>query len=284
MTQQHVERRLAAILAADVVGYSRLMGVDEEGTLAALKTRRDIIDRLVGNHRGRVFGSAGDSVVVEFSSPVDAVRCAVEIQQAVNVVNVDRPTHAQMLFRIGINLGDVMVQGENLLGDGVNVAARIEAMADPGSIFVSSNVFDFVKDTLAVVFENHGRHSLKNIAEPVHVYRVPYRVDVDPSALSAHEHPEEDQNRPGTQLHERPAIAVLPFTNPSPDAEQEYFSDGLTEDLITALASWRTFPVISRASSFVYKNHNRDAREIARELDARYILDGSVGGPANVCA
>ncbi len=267
VTQQRVERKLVAILAADVVGYSRLMEEDEEGTLAALDRSRDTFERAIGNYRGRIFASAGDSILAEFSSPVEAVRCAVSIQEELGSWQRDLPKASRMQFRIGINLGDVIVQGENLLGDGVNVAARIEGLAAPESILISSNVFEQVKDKLNVVFEDRGRHEVKNIAEPVHVYRVLHmRVG----------NGEREPAQSWAQLFERPAVAVLPFTNLSRDREQSYFSDGLTEDLITALASWRTVPVIPRSSSFAYKDSGKDLRQIARELNVRYLVEGSV--------
>ena len=267
MAQQSVERKLAAILAADVVGYSRLMEVDEETTLAALDQSRETFERAVGNHQGRIFASAGDSILAEFTSPVEAVRCAVAVQMEIGYRQRDVPAQSRMRFRIGINLGDVMVQGENLLGHGVNIAARIEALAAPGSIMISSNVFEQVRDKLNVVFEDQGSHRVKNISRPVHVYRVPRQIVLSRPAPRASR---------AAPLLERPAIAVLPFTNLSRDPEQNYFSDGLTEDLISALASWRTVPVIPRTSSFAYKGSGKDLKDIAQELNARYVVEGSV--------
>ena len=174
MPQGRVERKLAAILSADVVGYSRMMEADEEGTLGLLDQSRDVFERTIGNHRGRAFGSAGDSILAEFSSPVEAVRCAIAAQAELTDRQRERAEDARMRFRIGINLGDVMVQGDNLLGDGVNVAARIEGLATPESIVISRSVFEQVKDKISVVFEDHGQHKVKNIAEPVHIFRVPH--------------------------------------------------------------------------------------------------------------
>ncbi len=266
-----MERRLAAILAADVVGYSRLMEADEEATLATLNAYREVIDRLVEDHRGRVFGSAGDSVIAEFASPVEAVRCAVEIQRELEKQNAELPEDRRMRFRVGVNLGDVMAEGENLHGDGVNVAARLEGLADAGGICISRPVYDQVKNKLEFGYEYLGEQYLKNIAEPIDTYR----VLMEPGAFDAPHSASMDA------MFERPAVAVLPFANMSRDPEQEYFSDGLTEDIITALALWRSFPVIARNSSFVYKGKAVDVKRIGRELGARYVLEGSVRKSGN---
>jgi adenylate cyclase len=261
-----MERRLATILAADVVGYSRLMEADEEATLATLISYREVIDGLVTDHRGRVFGAAGDSVIAEFASPVEAVRCAAEIQRALEKHNAERAEDRQMRFRIGVNLGDVMAEGENLLGDGVNIAARLEGLADVGGICISQPVYDQVKNKLKLGYEYLGEQEVKNITEPIRTYRVTTGVVAFDAAHAASTN----------AMLKQPAVAVLPFANMSGDPEQEYFSDGLTEDLITALALWRSFPVIARNSSFVYKGKAADVKRIGRELGARYVLEGSV--------
>jgi adenylate cyclase len=262
-----MERRLTAILAADVVGYSRLVCADEEGTLRRLAAYRKAIDELVTTHRGRVFGGAGDSVVAEFASPVEAVRCAVELQYECGRRNGDLPEDRRMEFRIGVNLGDVVVEGDNLLGNGVNVAARLEELADPGGINISDEIHRHVEGKLELGFVDIGLNKLKNIAKPVRVYQVQINADGNGIQMVPHGAP------PQTDM---PAIAVLPFNNMSADPEQEYFSDGLTEDIITALTHWRSFPVIARNSCFAYKNKPVDIKQVGRELGARYLLEGSV--------
>ena len=266
-----MKRRLAAIFAADVVGYSRLMGEDEEGTLARLKTYREIIDSLISTHHGRVFGSAGDSVIAEFASPVEAVRCAVEIQCDIEERNADVSEDRRMRFRIGVNLGDVMVEGDNLFGEGVNVAARLEALCEGGGVALSGNIHEQVQGKLDVHFEDAGEHEVKNIARPIWVWRWFEAASVGPTVTGSEPLP----------IPDKPSIAVLPFTNMSGDPEQEYFSDGLTEDIITALAAWRSFPVIARNSAFVYKGRAVNAKLVGRELGARYILEGSVRKTGN---
>ncbi|MGH6931721.1 MAG: adenylate/guanylate cyclase domain-containing protein, partial [Dongiaceae bacterium] len=256
-------RRLAAILAADVVGFSRLMEVDEAGTLAALKLRRrDVLDPLVAKHHGRVFKTTGDGVLVEFASAVNAVQCAVDLQQGMAAANVGQPEDRHIILRIGVNLGDVMVEGGDLYGDGVNIAARLEALADPGGILVSGTAHDYVKNKVKIGFEDLGAQTLKNITEPVRAYRITGTPAVAIAAQKA--------------TADKPSIAVLPFTNMSGDPAQEYFSDGITEDLTTLLAQWRLFPVIARSSTFSYKERHVDVKQIAQELGARYILEGSV--------
>jgi TolB-like protein len=259
-------RRLAAILAADVVGYSRLMGADEEGTLERLKAlRRELLDPRIAGHHGRIVKTTGDGMLVEFASVVDAVRCAFEMQHAMSKRNVSVISDERIEFRIGINLGDVIVEGDDLYGDGVNIAARIEALADPGGVFVSNTVHDQVRDRLPFVFEDLGEQQVKNIARPVQVYRV--RNAAATRATSA---------QPALPLPDKPSIAVLPFANMSGDPEQEYFADGMVEEIITALSRIRWFFVIARNSSFTYKGQAIDVKQVGRELGVRYVLEGSV--------
>jgi len=260
------ERRLAAMLAADVVGYSRLMERDEAGTLAALKERRrSILQPLLARHHGRIVKLMGDGVLAEFASAVNAVQCAADLQQHMSAANIDIPDDWQLLLRIGINLGDVIVEGNDLYGDGVNIAARLQEMAEPGSICVSGKVYDEVHRKLDLNFENLGEREVKNIATPIRVYRVAVESELPPST-STDELP----------LPSRPSIAVLPFENLSGDPEQQYFSDGITEDIITALSRMKWFFVIARNSSFTYKGRTVDVKQIARELGVRYVLEGSV--------
>jgi TolB-like protein/class 3 adenylate cyclase len=267
-----MERRLAAILAADVVGYSRLMGADEEATLATLNAYREVIDRLVVDLHGRVFGSAGDSVIAEFASPVEAVRCAAEIQQEIEARNANLPEDRRMRFRIGVNLGDVMAEGDNLFGDGVNVAARLEGLAKAGGVCVSGTVFDHVRNKVGLEFESLGERHVKNIEQPVRVYR----ITLEGEATEGEAHGAATVGSTELGFLQKPAIAVLPFENMSGDPEQEYFSDGLAEDIITALSHWHSFPVVARNSSFSFKGQQVRIGQIAEELGARYILEGSV--------
>jgi TolB-like protein len=262
-------RRLAAILAADVAGYSRLMGADEEGTLERLKAlRRELLDPKIAEHRGRIVKTTGDGLLVEFASVVDAVRCAVEVQQAMPERNSGVGADNRIEWRIGINLGDVIVEGDDLYGDGVNIAARIEALADAGGVFVSNTVHDHVRDRLPFVFEDLGEQQVKNITRPVRVYRV---RDAGTAA--------ESSSAPTTAvlpLPDKPSIAVLPFANMSGDPEQEYFADGMVEEIITALSRIRWLFVIARNSSFTYKGQAIDVKQVGRELGVRYVLEGSV--------
>jgi adenylate cyclase len=259
-------RRLAAILAADVAGYSRLMGADEEGTLERLKAlRRELLDPQIAGHHGRIVKTTGDGLLVEFASVVDAVRCAVEVQQTIPGWNSGVGADNRIELRIGINLGDVIVEGDDLYGDGVNIAARIEALADAGGVFVSNTVHDQVRDRLPFVFEDLGEQQVKNIARPVRVYRV---RDVG----SAGKNP----SAPALPLPDKPSIAVLPFANMSGDPEQEYFADGMVEEIITALSRIRWLFVIARNSSFTYKGQAVDVKRVGHELGVRYVLEGSV--------
>src|SRR6516165_8212404 len=261
-------RRLAAILAADVAGYSRLMGADEEGTHERLKAHlRELVEPKIQEYRGRIVKNTGDGFLAEFPSIVDAVRCAVQVQQAMSERDAHVGAASRIELRIGINLGDVIVEGDDLYGDGVNIAARVEALADAGGVFVSNTVHDHVRDRLPFVFEDLGEKQVKNIARPVRVYRV-----CDAGAARSQSAPEP----PARPLPDRPWIAVLPFVNMSGDPEQEYFADGMVEEIITALSRIRWLFVIARNSTFTYKGHAIDVKQVGRELGVRYILEGSV--------
>ena len=266
MEAQSVERKLAAIFAADVEGYSRLMGRDEVGTLRTLTEYRAIIDRLIASHRGRIFNTAGDSLVADFASAVDAVQCAVAVQDATAKENSNRPAGAQMRFRIGIHVGDIMVQDDNLFGDAVNIAARLEALAEPGGICVSGVVQDHVGTKLPIGFVDLGPQHVKNIAHPIKAYRID--SDTSPTAT-----PLEGASLP---LPDKPSIAVLPFQNMSGDPEQEYFAAGMVEDIITALSRITWLFVIARNSSSTYKGQAVDVKQVGRDLGVRYVLEGSV--------
>ncbi len=269
-----MERRLAAILAADVVGYSRLMGADEEATLATLNTYREVIDRLVVDFHGRVFGSAGDSVMAEFASPVEAVRCAVKIQQDIEARSANLPEDRRMRFRIGVNLGDVMAEGDNLFGDGVNVAARLEGLAKAGGVCVSGTVFDHVRSKVAAGFEDLGEQEVKNIPEPVRVYRIvlAQQKTVGESRRGA---------RQNFSLPDTPSIAVLPFTNMSGDPEQEYFADGITQDIVTALSKIAELLVIFVDAMVSHSITNPKTLEVATGLGVSHFLKGSVRKAGN---
>jgi adenylate cyclase len=272
MAEDRVERRLAAILAGDIAGYSRLMGVDEEGTLHNLKVhRKELVDPKITEHRGRIVKTTGDGILVEFVSVVDAVRCAVDIQRGMAERNADVPVDKRIQFRIGINVGDIIIDGGDIFGDGVNVAARLETLADPGGILVSSVVHDQVRDKLSFGFEDMGEQIVKNISRPVNVHRV-HLTETSPEKTET----ASSQQKPLSTGSERPSIAVLPFANMSGDSEQEYFADGITEDIITGLSKLRWFFVIARNSSFTYKGKAVDVKRAARELGVRYILEGSV--------
>ena len=258
-----MERRLAAILAADIVGYSRLMRADEEGTLARLKAlRAELFDPQVAEHRGRIVKTTGDGALVEFASAVDAVRGAVAVQAGLAEREAGTPGDAAMTLRIGINLGDIIFEDGDIYGDGVNLAARLEGLAEPGGVCIAANVHEQVRHKLDLTIEDMGDRPVKNIAEPVRVYRVV------PEAA-----PSGAQDLP---LPEKPSIAVLPFDNMSGDPEQEYLADGISEDLITALSKIRWFFVIARNTTFTYKGQAVDVTQIARDLGVRYVLEGSV--------
>src|SRR5271166_2043953 len=264
MEKERVERRLAAILAADVAGYSRLMGEDEAGTLARLRThRRELIDPEIAEHKGRIVKTTGDGILIEFPSVVEAVACALAIQRGMGERNSATPEHQRIAFRIGINLGDVIVEDGDIHGDGVNVAARLETLAEAGGICVSAVVHDQVQGRLDCAFDDLGEPELKNIARKVRVYRV--RPAGEPLATGS-----------PLALPDKPSIAVLPFANISGDPEQEYFADGMVEEIITALSRIRWLFVIARNSSFTYKGRAVDVKQVARELGVRYVLEGSV--------
>jgi len=266
-------RRLTAILAADVAGYSRLMGADEEGTHERLKAhRRELIDPKIGEHSGRIVKTTGDGMLAEFPSVVDAVRCAAELQRTMIDREAGMPEDRRIRFRMGINLGDVIAEDDDIFGDGVNVAARLEALAEPGGICISRTVRDQVRDKLSFAFEDLGEQSVKNIARPVRVYRVGVGAPV--TVLSA-EAPEAAANAL-PPLPDKPSVAVLPFANMSSDPEQEFFADGIAEDIITALSRYPSLFVIARNSSFTYKGRSVDVKQIGRELGVRYVLEGSL--------
>jgi adenylate cyclase len=269
-----MERRLAAILAADVVGYSRLMGVDEAGTLAALKAhRQELIGPEVAKRGGRVVGTAGDGILAEFASVIDAVDCAVAIQDSMAGRNANLTDDRKMLFRMGVNLGDVIVEGDDIYGDGVNIAARLEGQAAPGGICISGKVYEEVQDKLDAAFEDMGEREVKNIRKPVRVYRwVEAASDRVPGGANSDD---------GPALPDKPSIAVLPFTNMSGDPEQEYFSDGITEDIITELTRFRSLFVIARNSSFHYKGQSPRIQDVGRELGVHYVVEGSVRKAGN---
>lgn len=320
-----LERRLAAILSMDVQGFSHLMEDNEEATLRMLTVCREVTDALIQQHRGRIVGTAGDSVLAEFASVVDAVRCAVEMQRRLRAKNIDLPVERRMQFRIGINLGDVMVDGEQIYGDGVNVAARLESLAEPGGVCISGTVYDQVKNKLALTYDGLGEQTVKNIAELVRVYRVGMEGEENQKAKGKNQKAKvQDQDNsmfkvqqgcsrvrpahrwvtagllliavtilavrylpfpstqhpaPGTQalpLPDKPSIVVLPFANMSNDPEQEYFSDGLTEDITSDLSKISSLFVIARNSAFSYKGKSPKVQDVSREMGVRYVLEGSV--------
>jgi adenylate cyclase len=266
-------RRLAAILAADVAGYSRLMGADEEGTHERLKAHfRDLIDPKIAEHRGRTVKNTGDGLLAEFPSVVDAVRCAVEIQRAMVDREPEVPEERRIRFRIGVNLGDVIVEEHDIFGDGVNVAARLEALAEPGGVCISRTVRDQIRDKQPYAFVDQGEQQVKNIARPVRVYAWRPEALVDPLAPGAPAVPPIPKPAAAPRL----SIVVLPFTNLGNDPEQQYFADGIIEDLTTDLSRIENMFVISRNTAFTYKNKPVDTKQIGRELCVRYVLEGSV--------
>jgi adenylate cyclase len=266
----NVQRRLAAVLAADVVGYSRLMEVDETGTLARLKTvRLELIDPAITNCKGRIIKTTGDGLLVEFQSVTEALRCAVDFQERMARRNRDMAASRALLYRIGINLGDVIVEDDDIFGDGVNVAARLESMADPGGICISAAVRDQVADRLPVGFQDLGEQHVKNISRPIRVYKVVLSAQAGGPATAGGQAPPQEGVR-------KPSIAVLPFVNMSGDPEQEFFADGLTEDIITELSRFRQLLVISRNAVFVHKGKPIKAQLVAREFGVDYVVEGSV--------
>jgi adenylate cyclase len=271
MAEARVERRLAAILAADIAGYSRLMGGDEVGTLKGLTERRAVLDRLIGEHRGRIANTAGDSVLAEFGSAVDAIECAIEAQTAFAEANSSVAPDRRINFRIGVHIGEVMVQAGDLFGDGVNIAARLQSTAKPGSVCISGATYDQVRKVLPMTFVDLGVQQVKNIQEPIRAYQVAARSET-PEAAPARV--AEAESSP--QLPDKPSIAVLPFENMSGDPEQEYFADGMVEEIITALSRFKWLFVIARNSSFTFKGKAVDVKEVGRRLGVRYVLEGSV--------
>jgi TolB-like protein len=269
LATERVERRLTAILAADVAGYSRLTGLDEEGTHAQLQDHlRSLVDPKIAEHRGRIVKNTGDGMLAEFASVVDAVRCALDVQRGMAERNADVPPEKRVEFRIGINVGDIIIDRGDIFGDGVNVAARLEGIADPGGICISEAAYWQVRGKLELIFDGMGEQKLKNISEPVRVYRV------RPTGAAA-------TTRPNLPLPDKPSIAVLPFENMSGDPEQEYFADGMVDEIITALSRFRQLFIIARNSTFTYKDRAIDVKQVGRELGVRYVLEGSVRKAAN---
>ena len=266
MAEAHVERRLAAVLAADVAGYSRLMGADEEGTLARLNAhRREFLEPTIAEHRGRIVKRTGDGILLEFGSAVDAIRCAIQTQRGMAQRNAAVPADRRIEIRIGIHVGDIIIEEGDIFGDGVNIAARLESIAQPGGICISEDAHRQVRDKLNIAFDDAGEQQLKNITRPVRVYRIMFGEDsaTRPTA-------------PALALPDKPSIAVLPFQNMSGDLEQDYFADGVVEEIITALSRFRELFVIARNSSFTYKGRAVDVKQVGRELGVRYVLEGSV--------
>ena len=310
MTENSVKRKLTAILCADVKGYSRLMGEDEVGTFHTLSAYLEIMNTIIEAHRGRVFSSPGDAILAQFVSVVDAVECAVELQEKIETKNTDVPEDRKMQFRIGVNLGDVIHDGDQIYGDGVNIAARIETLAEPGKVSISRNVYNQVRNKLKFGYEYQGEHQVKNIAEPVSVYKVltapedagqligepkaPKRLSkksyisifavlaLVAAAAIWHFYPRAAEIEPASvdkmaySLPDKPSIAVLPFDNMSGDPEQEYFSDGITEEIISSLSKTDQLFVIARNSTFTYKGKPVKVKQVAEELGVRYVLEGSV--------
>jgi adenylate cyclase len=320
MTTDDVKRKLTAIFSADVVGYSRLMGEDELATIQTLTSYKETMTKLIKHYRGRVLDAIGDNLMAEFASVVDAVQCAVEVQQVLSSKNEELPENRKMLFRIGINLGDVIEEGDRIYGDGVNIAARVESLAEGGGVCISGSAFEQIENKLALGYQYMGEHTVKNIAKPVKVYRVPmgpvtekekkiairgwHKVAVGAVAIvilagiatvlwhyywrpSPPPIEVASVERMAFQLPEKPSIAVLPFTNMSEDPKQEYFSEGITENIITALSKCTELFVIARTSTSKYKGKPVELRQVAEELGVRYVLEGSVqraGGRVRITA
>jgi adenylate cyclase len=274
LSAERVERRLAAVLAADVAGYSRLMGQDEERTLANLKSlRKVLVDPAIAAHRGRIVKTTGDGLLVEFASAVDAARCAVEVQRDMAETNSEISQDLRIEFRIGIHVGDIIIDDNDIFGDGVNIAARLEGIGDPGGVCISDDAQRQIRGKVDITFDDMGPQVLKNIAEPMRAWRC--RIDANSCSLAPAMAP-----RP-LALSDKPSIAVLPFLNMSGDLEQDYFCDGLVEDIITTLSKLAGLRVIARNSSFVYKGRSVDVREAAKQLGVRYVLEGSVRKSGN---
>jgi len=272
MTTQEVKRKLAAILSADVKGYGRLMEEDEEATVRTLNTYKEVMTDLIQQHHGRVVDAPGDNVLAEFASVVDAVRCAVKIQKELKARNVDLAENRRMEFRIGVNLGDVIEDGEQILGDGVNIAARLESLSEAGGICISGTAYDHVENKLPLGYQYLGEQTVKNIAKPVRVYR----VLVEPKAVAQRGLEVASKERMALPLPDKPSIAVLPFVNMSDDPKQEFFSDGMTEEIITALSKVPNLFVIAHNSTFTYKGKPVKVKQVSEELGVRYVLEGSV--------
>ncbi len=274
MAKQEIARRLTTIVSLDVAGYTRLMEADEAGTLEQLKDRRKVTDSKIEEHGGRIVGTAGDGLLVEFPSVADAVSCAVDVQSLMDERNANLPAEKCMEFRIGVNLGDVMIEGDDIFGNGINVAARLQALAEPGGVCISQPVYDQVRHSLDLGYEDLGPQEVKNITEPVRAYRVLRGSEAPGAASPATE-------VPALQLPDKPSIAVLAFDNLSGDPEQEYFADGITEDIITELSRFHWFLVIARNSSFTYKGQAIKSGQIGQELGVRYVIEGSVRKAGN---
>jgi TolB-like protein/class 3 adenylate cyclase len=276
LTSERVQRRLAAVLAADVAGYSRLMGRDEEGTLARLKShRKSLVDPAIAAHRGRIVKTTGDGMLVEFASAVDAARCAVEVQRGMAGLNADVPQDTRIELRIGIHVGDIIIDDNDIFGDGVNIAARLEGIAEPGGVCISDDAQRQVRGKVEVTFDDIGPQSLKNIAEPMRAWRM--RLDGSAPATT----PAKAEAESSLALSEKPSIAVLPFQNMSGDPEQEHFADGMVEDIITGLSRSKALLVIARNSTFTYKGKAVDIKQVGHELGVRYVLEGSVRKSGN---
>ncbi|MFP6748482.1 MAG: adenylate/guanylate cyclase domain-containing protein, partial [Alphaproteobacteria bacterium] len=261
---ERTQRRLAAIVSADVVGYSKLMGVDEAATLASLRAHRaELIDALIAGHGGRIVKTMGDGLLLEFPSVVEATQCVIDLQRGMRERNASVAEDRRITFRIGVNLGDIIVEGEDILGDGVNIAARLQEIAEPGGVAISARVHEDVRDRLDTAFTDGGEQTLKNIARPQQVWRWS-PADAAPR----------DVMEPATP--DKPSIAVLSFDNMSSDPDHEYFADGMAEDIITALSKISRMRVIARNSTFAYKGHALDVRKVASELGVRYVLEGSI--------
>src|SRR3979490_3102365 len=278
LSREHVERRLAAILAADVAGSCRLIGIDEEGALAQLKAlRKTLFDPKISDHRGRIVKNTGDGALVEFGSVVDAVRCAVEIQRGMAEQNIDVPQVKRIEFRVGIHDGDIIFDDNDIFGDGVNIAARLEGIAEPGGVCMSDDAYRQVRGKVEIACDDMGPQPLKNIAEPMRAWRV-WLTGETPSPAKTRS---PVGHTPARALPDKPSIAVLPFQNMSGDPEQEYFADGIVEDIITALSRFKALFVIARNSSFTFKGKAVDVKQVGRELGVRYVLEGSVRKAAN---